>query len=117
MKPSRLAVALLTGVAVTATLTGCIQWFLPATPSNTSQPTGEQVDADLQPYYSQVLQWTSCGNGMQCTTARAPMDWDGGNKSANRAVSTYGYGPAQLRGSCRPSFGRGVQLRAVADEE
>src|SRR5690606_14653085 len=19
--------------------------------------------------------WTSCGNGMQCTTARAPLDW------------------------------------------
>jgi pimeloyl-ACP methyl ester carboxylesterase len=75
MKPTRLALALITGVAVTATLTGCLQWFLPTEPSTTSQPTGEQVDADLQPFYDQVLQWESCGNGMQCTTARAPMDW------------------------------------------
>lgn len=75
MKPTRLALALLTGFAVTVTLTGCLQWFLPPAQSTTSTPTGEQVDPDLQPYYDQVLQWSSCGNGMQCATASAPMDW------------------------------------------
>ncbi len=34
----------------------------------------ENVPADLEPYYHQVLEWTSCGN-LQCTTAKAPMDW------------------------------------------
>jgi len=43
--------------------------------SNTSAPTGEDVSADLKPYYEQVLSWTDCENGMQCTTAIAPMDW------------------------------------------
>lgn len=57
-------------------LTGCMSWFLPPQPSTTSTPTGEQVDDDLQPYYSQVLVWRACGDGMQCTVAEAPLDWD-----------------------------------------
>jgi pimeloyl-ACP methyl ester carboxylesterase len=75
MKPTRLALAALAAVAVTATLSGCLQWFRPPAPSTTSQPTGEEVAPDLRPYYGQVLQWTVCGNGMQCATAKAPMDW------------------------------------------
>nr|WP_194241642.1 alpha/beta hydrolase [Galbitalea soli] len=63
--------ALLT--AVTLLLTGCVSWFLP--PSATSNPTGEKVAADLAPYYHQVLHWSACGSGMQCTTAKAPLDW------------------------------------------
>src|SRR5690606_22638035 len=50
-------------------------WFLPPRPATTSTPTGEQVPAELRPYYEQVLVWRGCGNGMQCTTARAPIDW------------------------------------------
>lgn len=42
----------------------------------TSTPTGEKVAAELEPYYSQVLTWTDCEDGAQCTTAIAPMDWD-----------------------------------------
>ena len=40
-----------------------------------STPTGESVAADLQPYYEQVLSWSDCGEGAQCATATAPMDW------------------------------------------
>lgn len=75
MKRSRPAALLLVAVAVTATLSGCLQWFLPPTSDTTSTPTGEKVDADLQEYYDQVLSWSACENGMQCATARAPMDW------------------------------------------
>ena len=57
-------------------LTGCISWFQPARPSSTSTPTGEDVSAELAPYYHQVLRWTGCGGGMQCTTVTAPLDWD-----------------------------------------
>lgn len=71
----RLALTATVAVAVAVTLSGCLQWFAPPTPESTSTPTGEQVPAELQVYYHQVLRWESCGNGMQCTVARAPMDW------------------------------------------
>jgi pimeloyl-ACP methyl ester carboxylesterase len=76
MKPTRPALALLVAVAVTATLSGCLQWFERPQAESTSQPTGEEVAVDLEEYYYQVLRWSPCGNGMQCTTARAPMDWN-----------------------------------------
>ncbi|TBN55407.1 alpha/beta hydrolase [Glaciihabitans arcticus] len=41
----------------------------------TSTPTGEDVAAELEPFYSQVLEWSSCAEGMQCATAKAPLDW------------------------------------------
>ncbi|MEO5534069.1 MAG: alpha/beta hydrolase [Pseudolysinimonas sp.] len=75
IRPGRLAVVLAVGIAVSASLTGCISWFQPAVAPTTSSPTGETVAADLQPFYSQVLTWASCGGGMQCATAKAPMDW------------------------------------------
>lgn len=47
------------------------------TPNDTvSKPTGESVAANLKPYYEQVLTWTDCDNGMLCTTAIAPLDWE-----------------------------------------
>ena len=58
------------------TLSGCVTWFLPTKTSSTSTPSPEKVAAALQPYYRQVLKWTGCGNGMQCTTAKAPLDWN-----------------------------------------
>jgi pimeloyl-ACP methyl ester carboxylesterase len=42
---------------------------------DTSEPTDENVSADLQPFYSQVLTWTNCENSLQCATATAPLDW------------------------------------------
>jgi len=76
MTRTRSTALLLVAIVVTTMLSGCLQWFAPpSTGGSTSTPTGERVDADLQEYYDQVLRWTPCGNGMQCTTARAPMDW------------------------------------------
>ena len=43
--------------------------------SDSSEPTGEKVAAELEPYYSQVLEWEPCGD-LQCATAEAPLDWD-----------------------------------------
>lgn len=70
----------LRAVAITAALAGLLGGcallpFPPGGPSTTSEPTGEQVDAALRPYYTQVLQWTGCAEGMQCATAVAPLDW------------------------------------------
>lgn len=61
---------------VALTLSGCVTWFLPAKTSTTSTPSPEKVAAALRPYYGQILTWKSCGSGMQCTTAKAPLDWD-----------------------------------------
>lgn len=56
------------GAIVALALVGC-------TPV-VSTPTGESVDAALKPFYSQVLTWSDCGDGMQCSTAEAPLDWE-----------------------------------------
>lgn len=71
----RAAVVIAAAAAVSVLLSGCLSMFQPPQPETTSTPTGEQVDAPLQPFYSQVLQWAACGDGMQCTTAEAPMNW------------------------------------------
>ncbi|MBX3099193.1 MAG: alpha/beta fold hydrolase [Salinibacterium sp.] len=68
-------VAVAIAAAVLLPLSGCVSWFLPPTSRSTSTPTGEEVAADLKPYYSQVLSWKSCETGMQCSTAKAPLDW------------------------------------------
>lgn len=40
-----------------------------------STPTGEKVAPEFKRFYSQVLEWNDCGNGIQCSTATAPLDW------------------------------------------
>lgn len=73
--------------SVAVALSGCI--MLPPTlaPSPTGgtiptsgqpldfTPTGESVDAALEPYYSQDVEWTLCEGGLTCGTIQAPMDW------------------------------------------
>lgn len=71
----RTARALLVVAVVTTLLAGCMSWFLPPRAPTTSTPSDEQVSSELAPYYRQVLHWTGCGGGMQCTTATAPLDW------------------------------------------
>jgi pimeloyl-ACP methyl ester carboxylesterase len=56
-------------------LTGCFNFVGITGNGGTSQPTGEDVAAELAPYYHQALTWVDCDNGMQCSTAIAPMDW------------------------------------------
>ena len=62
-------------VALTLVLSGCATWFSTDAGPTLSIPTGEQVADDLDPFYSQVLQWDDCGDGMQCTEASAPLDY------------------------------------------
>jgi pimeloyl-ACP methyl ester carboxylesterase len=62
---------------VAVTLTGCVPWNLlqHGSSSNTSTPAAEKVDPELRSFYTQRLQWASCGDGMQCTKAKAPLNW------------------------------------------
>ncbi|QTX05410.1 alpha/beta hydrolase [Agromyces archimandritae] len=55
-------------------LAGCVPSFF-SEPERTSTPTDEKVDAELQPFYSQRLEWEDCGE-LSCATATAPLDWD-----------------------------------------
>ncbi|MDO9591428.1 MAG: alpha/beta hydrolase, partial [Microcella sp.] len=59
-------------------LSGCVPSWLQGLVSGgtVSTPTGEEVAADLAPYYSQVLTWSGCGGGAECATAIAPLDWN-----------------------------------------
>lgn len=62
-------------VAALAALTGCMPTFLDQA-GPVSTPTGEDVAEDLRPFYSQVLEWESCGDELSCATATAPLDWE-----------------------------------------
>lgn len=73
---ARVLAVISASIVTTMTLSGCVSMFLPDAPPSTSTPTGETVAAELEPYYSQVLRWTACGDGLQCTTATAPLDWN-----------------------------------------
>jgi pimeloyl-ACP methyl ester carboxylesterase len=75
-KRSRVFTTMAAAVALTLGLTGCVPWFMPEPAPSTSTPTGEEVDGDLDDFYSQVLSWSDCDDGMQCTTVSAPLDWD-----------------------------------------
>ncbi|MET4640158.1 alpha/beta hydrolase [Mycetocola sp. 2940] len=69
-------VLLALSVGLALTLSGCVTAFFPGAGSATSTPTGEDVVADLRPFYEQQLVWESCHDKMQCTTASVPMDWE-----------------------------------------
>lgn len=65
------AIAIVGALAAMLALSGCVPEFLsPNQPVST--PTGEEVAADLEPFYTQVLEWERCGDGMGCATAKAP---------------------------------------------
>ncbi|QYH37027.1 alpha/beta hydrolase [Salinibacterium sp. M195] len=63
-------------LAVSLLLSGCVSWFMPPTSTLTSTPTGETVAPGLDRFYQQVLDWSNCGDALQCATAIAPVDWE-----------------------------------------
>ena len=92
--------ALAAATAAAVLLTGCVSWFMPSRPSTTSTPTGEDVPAELVPFYHQVLTWTGCGAGMQCTTVTAPLDWsDPGGDTIELALIRQPATGGKARGS------------------
>jgi pimeloyl-ACP methyl ester carboxylesterase len=70
----RTLLAITMAVTLAGAASGCgLSMFFPVVDEST--PTGEDVEAPLEPYYAQVLRWEECGE-FQCATARAPLDWD-----------------------------------------
>lgn len=76
MTRGRRAAALAAALGALLALSGCVPSFLAPEKPVVSTPTGEDVSAELEPFYSQVLEWSACGEEMTCTTAKAPLDWD-----------------------------------------
>ena len=70
----RAMLAIAMAIALTATASGCgLSFFFPVVEEST--PIPEEVDAALEPYYTQVLSWDQCGEFL-CATATAPLDWE-----------------------------------------
>jgi pimeloyl-ACP methyl ester carboxylesterase len=58
-------------------VSGCVGSGGERDTGNSGPPaTDEAVDSAVEPYYRQSLEWSSCGQGALCATARAPLDWD-----------------------------------------
>ena len=75
--PRRLG-ALAVVLAAALALSGC--GILPLFPSRQAGgdrpgPTGEDVAAEFVPYYTQELDWSGCGSGIDCTEVTVPLDW------------------------------------------
>ena len=46
-----------------------------ATVTPTSSAMSEDVSAALKPFYSQALNWKTCGTDLKCATIKVPLDW------------------------------------------
>jgi pimeloyl-ACP methyl ester carboxylesterase len=64
--------------AASVALTGCLYTMIPEdAPVSTASPAPDTagVPEELLPYYGQELDWSTCGEGFDCTTVTAPLDW------------------------------------------
>lgn len=102
MTRSRRVLAGTIAAAALVALTACIPLpptvtpTTPATPSTPTQtgtglpftdyvPTGEDVDADLEPFYAQDVDWQPCmGNKNVCGMVTVPLDW--GNAATSETI-------------------------------
>ncbi|WP_194396034.1 alpha/beta hydrolase [Microbacterium atlanticum] len=74
---SRALAALAGMTALTLTLSGCLYAAIPDAaprPAASATPDVAGVSPELLPFYSQTLDWTTCGQ-FDCATVTAPLDW------------------------------------------
>lgn len=72
---ARRGLAALAGIAIVAMLTGCMGLGQFAVRGPDPAPVTDGVPDDLLRFYDQPPQWESCGEGYECTTITAPLDW------------------------------------------
>jgi len=78
---ARRLAAIAAALVLVLPLSGCVTAFLPQQQGAVSTPTGEEVPAELEGFYSQVLEWSACEGDFQCATAEAPLDWSDPGRS------------------------------------
>lgn len=81
----RRVTAVVAGLAVAAiALSGCLYAMIPSAssgPRPVTTPDTSGVAEDLKQFYGQRLSWSNCGSGMDCTTVKAPLDWEEPDKA------------------------------------
>ena len=90
----RLRAAAAALLASTLVLSGCTVFPFLGGGSNTDDrpgPTGEDVAAELKPFYEQELTWDDCGAaGIDCTEVTVPLDWsDPGGDTIEIAIARH----------------------------
>ena len=76
-RPARAVAALAGIVAASLALSGCLYAAIPDAsprPATSKTPDVAGVPAELLPFYSQTLDWSTCGR-FDCATVTAPLDW------------------------------------------
>lgn len=75
----RRTAALIAGLATASlVLSGCLYGLIPDEAQVSTEslaPDTSGVDEALLPFYGQELDWSRCGDGFDCTTVTAPLDW------------------------------------------
>lgn len=66
--------ALLAALVVTSSV-ACSPLGPPVRTESVPSEVPADVTADAAPYYRQTLTWEECGGGLQCSSARAPVNW------------------------------------------
>ena len=81
----RAMLAIAMAIALAATASGCgLSFFFPVVEEST--PIPEEVDAALEPYYTQVLSWDQCGEFLCATATGTPrLGGPGGRGDRARA--------------------------------
>ncbi|WP_400994273.1 alpha/beta hydrolase [Agromyces sp. GXQ0307] len=74
MTARRRSIAATSVLVASVLLAGCSVPSFLGGGTELSEPTGETVAPELEPFYSQVLEWERCDDKL-CTTATAPLDW------------------------------------------
>jgi pimeloyl-ACP methyl ester carboxylesterase len=108
MHRTRRGLAAAAALAVTAlALTGCIlpppgNAVIPSDPAAQGEPqwapTGEQVDAEVEPFFGQQVDWSDCGANW-CGTVTAPMDWDDPSADSIELAVTVAPATGERRGA------------------
>jgi pimeloyl-ACP methyl ester carboxylesterase len=78
MRTFRRAVAVAVVTASAVVLSGCtlLAPLLNGGETTVTTHTDETVAPELEQFYKQDVTWKNCGGGSDCTTLKAPVDWD-----------------------------------------
>ncbi|MFF5793215.1 alpha/beta hydrolase [Paeniglutamicibacter sp. NPDC012692] len=63
------------GPVTTADPTSAVKSSTDSATSSTLPPAGDAIPAGLEKFYKQKLEWTKCGEGLECAKITVPMDY------------------------------------------